>query len=113
MTNYVAEGEVFNYTVPSGGVTSGDLVLLGALVGVAVNTGVEDDLIAVNVCGVYEVAKAAGAISQGAAVYFDEDNAEVTTATSGGSPWASLVLAGYAYEAALSGDATVKVKLVG
>jgi predicted RecA/RadA family phage recombinase len=62
---------------------------------------------------VYEVAKATGAISQGAAVYFDEDNARVTTSTAGGSPWGDFVLVGYAYEAELSGATTVKVKLVG
>lgn len=111
MTNYIAEGNVFNLTVPSGGVTSGGLVLMGDTVGVAKSTGVEDEVVAVAVSGVFEVPKAVGAVVQGEALYFDEDNNELTTSTEGGSPWAAFVLAGYAYEAAASDAATVQVRL--
>jgi predicted RecA/RadA family phage recombinase len=109
MKNYVQEGKVLNYTVPAAGVTSGDLVLVESIVGVCASTGVEDDVIALAVEGVYSVPKVAGAISQGQAVYFLDG--DVTTADEGGSPWGSLVKAGVAAAAAESGDTTVPVLL--
>lgn len=114
MTNYVQEGKVLNYIVPSGGVDSGDLVLVESIVGVCASTGVEDDVIALAVEGVYSVPKVAGAIAQGAAVYFEqvaENAGQVTTATEGGSPWGTLVKAGVAAAAAASDDTVVPVIL--
>lgn len=109
MTNYVQEGKVLNYTVLSGGVTSGDLVLVESIVGVCASTGVEDDVIALAVEGVYSVPKVVGAIAQGAAVYFL--GGSVTTATEGGSPWGDFVKAGVAAAAAESADTHVPVIL--
>jgi len=109
MTNYVQEGVAINYTVPSGGVDSGDLVLIESIVGVSASTGVEDDVVAVRIEGVFQVPKVAGAISQGQAVYFL--GGSVTTADEGGSPWGDLVKAGVAVETVLTGAATVAVKL--
>lgn len=112
MTNYVQEGKAINYTAPVGGVTSGDVVVMeDNLIGVAVSTGVEDDVVAVNIEGVYELAKATGAITIGAKVYWDADNENVTTTTAGGSPWADFPLVGRATESVLSGATTVNVKL--
>jgi predicted RecA/RadA family phage recombinase len=109
MTNYIQEGKAINYTVPSGGVDSGDLVLIESIVGVCASTGVEDDVVAVAIEGVYEVPKVAGAISQGEAVYFL--GGDVTTADEGGSPWGTLVKAGVAIESVLTGATVVAVKL--
>jgi len=61
--------------------------------------------------GVYSLEKVTGAITQGAIVYYDTDEDKVTTTTEGGSPWAAFVRVGVAVSAALSGDATVEVKL--
>jgi predicted RecA/RadA family phage recombinase len=109
MTNYIQEGCSIDYTVLSGGVTSGDLVLIEAMVGVCASTGVEDDVIAVAIDGVYEVPKVTGAISQGEVLYFLDG--DVTTATAGGSPWGNLVRAGVAITTELSAAATVHLKL--
>ena len=113
MKNYVKKGESINYTVPAGGVTSGDIVLMNDLVGVAASTGVENDVVPVAVCGVYSVAKAAEAMAVGEKLYFDEDNDQLTVSSEGGSPWGSLVLAGYCSAAAALSDSTVDVKLIG
>jgi predicted RecA/RadA family phage recombinase len=109
MTNYIQEGKAINYTVPIGGVDSGDLVLIESIVGVCASTGVENDVVAVAIDGVYELPKVAGAISQGQAVYFL--GGSVTTATAGGSPWGNLVKAGVAFETVLTGATVVAVKL--
>jgi len=109
MTNYVQEGVAIDYTVPAAGVTSGELVLIESIVGVSASTGLEDDVVAVRIEGVFQVPKVAGAIAQGEAVYFLDGS--VTTADEGGSPWGDLVKAGVAVETVLSGAATVAVKL--
>lgn len=104
MLNTVAKGEVIPYVVPSGGVLSGGLVLIGSLVGVAVTTGVEDEVVSLRIKGVYEVPKITGAVTQGQALYHN-GTASLTTVVG------SNKLAGYAYEAALSAPLLVKVVL--
>lgn len=96
---------MINYTVPSGGISSGDLVKIGGMVGVAVNGGVENDVVAVNLCGVYEVPKASGAITKGARLYYDAAEGELTTTAAGNT------FAGFAWQAQQSGDATCLVRL--
>jgi len=113
MTNYVQEGKVLNHTVAGTAISSGDIVELTDLVGVAVTDGAVGEEIAVQVCGVFELAKATGAVTIGQKLYFDADNDEVTTDSEGGSPWGDFTLVGYAAAAADSGDATVNCKLVG
>lgn len=105
MTNYIQNGDSIDVNIASA-ITSGQLVTVGELVGVAQNTTATgiDNVIAI--CGVYEVPKATGAITFGAKLYHDTATGNVTT-TAG-----SLKLAGYAVSAQLSGDATVKLKLL-
>lgn len=105
MKNTVSLGNVLNYIVPSGGVTSGDLVLAGSLVGVAAVDGVEDETVSVSIKGCYEVKKVTGnAWTQGQAIY--HNGTDAATGTVG-----SNKLAGYAAEAAASGDALGKLIL--
>jgi predicted RecA/RadA family phage recombinase len=77
------------------------------LFGVAVNKLANAEVGAFNLVGVYELAKATGAITAGAKVYWDNSAKNVTTTASGNS------LIGAATVAALSGDATVIVRLDG
>jgi predicted RecA/RadA family phage recombinase len=75
MKNAVYSGETVNYTVGATPVTSGDVVVIGELRGIAVTSGVEDDVIAVALEGVYEIPKlttSGQVFAQGAKVYFDE-----------------------------------------
>lgn len=103
MKNYIQPGNVIDWTVTGSDVSSGDLVAIGELVGVATTDGAVGDVIAVTINGVFELPKVTGAIGVGAALY--HDTAEVTTTASGNE------FVGYATVAALSGDATVPVLL--
>lgn len=105
MKNHIQEGKFLDYTVPSGGVTSGALVEFGDLIGIAVTDGDENDVVAIAVTGVFEVAKATGAITAGQSLYFDSGNDNLTTTA------ASNKFAGFAVEAQGSSDTTVKVLL--
>lgn len=97
------------YTVPSSTtIEAGDVVRKGNLIGVAVSGGTEDDQIAVNLCGAYELPKKASlAITQGDVVYWDEDDEEITKTAADG------VLIGVAFESAGGSDDTVIVRLGG
>jgi len=104
MTNYIQQGHVIDVVAPVGGYTSGDLVVVGTLVGIANTTVLAGEKCAISVEGVFEIPKLTGALSVGAKVYSDAGAAVDTTNTD--------TLVGKVVEAALSGDTTVKVLLV-
>lgn len=113
--NRICEGKVLNYTNATGvDIKSGDPVLIGATLGVAL-TDIPDTLSgAVAIQEVFEVRKATGAIAQGAKLYWDADGNHVgglsligaLTTTDAGN-----VYAGRAYAAAGASDGYVKIKL--
>lgn len=103
-TNYVQEGKALNYTAGAD-IKSGDFILIGALGGIA-KTDIDNGKSgAVHICGVFSVAKAGGAVTQGAKLYWNSTNSNLTTTASGNT------IVGVAAEAAASGDATVKLLL--
>lgn len=106
MKNYIQKGEAIEVTTPAGGYTAGQLVTVGEIVGVAQNTTLENETAVISLAGVYNVAKATGAITQGAKCYLDAVAGNITTTATGNK------LAGYAWLAAASGDATVQVKFL-
>lgn len=106
MKNYVQPGKTID-VVLAAAITSGAAILVGALVGVATTTGGIGDTVAVSLEGVYNLPKAVGAISQGAILYWDDTAKNVTTNAASGAN----TKIGHAFLAALSGDATVDVKL--
>jgi len=85
---------------------SGDVVVVGTKVCIALNTGAIGDTIAVMNEGVFELAKAVGAITQGQVLYFDQTAVNVTATAQGN------VFIGYAYIPAANADATVQVLVV-
>lgn len=98
-----------DYT-PVSAVAVGDVVVLGSLFCVADRPIPAGKLGAVAIEGVFVLPKKTGAIGQGVVVYWD--GSQITTsANSGGSSPTSYDRAGFAAEAAASGDATVKVVL--
>lgn len=105
MKNQISTGISMNVVAPSGGLVSGAPYVVGGKLTVCVASGAEGVTIAVNNLGVYELAKAAGAIGQGAIVYYDETAEDITTTASGN------VFAGFAHEAELTGATTVKVNI--
>ena len=105
MKNYICEGDRLNVVAGSGGIVSGALHVIGTLGAVALASALEDETYVAAICGVFEVPKASGAVTQGAKLYFDATNKVATTTAT------SNTLIGYAYEDAASGDATVNVIL--
>jgi predicted RecA/RadA family phage recombinase len=105
MGRLIQNGGCFDYTnTGETTILSGDPVVVGDLVGVAVRAIEPGELGAVSVEGIYELTKDNAAIALGAAVY-------VTTAGKATASATNAKKAGYAVAAAAAGDATVKVIL--
>ncbi len=104
MKNFIQNGEVYNH-VAAADISSGDVVVMGTVVGVAVTDIASDETGSVQAYGVFELPKVASALAQGAKVYWTGTN--VTATASGNTEM------GVAFAAAASGDATVQVKLAG
>jgi predicted RecA/RadA family phage recombinase len=104
-TNYIQEGKALNYTPSGADVVSGDFLVIGTIGAVAKTDIADGKTGAVHICGVFSVAKASGAITQGAKLYWNSSNSNLTTTASGNT------LVGVAAAAAASGDATVPLLL--
>lgn len=103
---YWQKGEVLDYTATDK-VANGEVVSLGTRIGVAGEDIAAGETGHLHVVGVFEMAKATGAITMGAAVYYDTAEKNITATASGNVP------AGYAAAPADSADTTVLVKLLG
>lgn len=103
---YIQPGRVITLAAPYQR-NPGEGALVGAIFGVSLATVAN----AVNgefaIQGVFDLAKAVGAITQGALVYWDNSAKNVTTTST------SNTRIGCATVAAQSGDATVRVRLNG
>ena len=111
--NYVQPGEVINHTAGAD-ITSGSVVAIGAIIGVALTDIANGSAGAVQITGVFEVPKVSGAvIAQGESLTWDvsaaafDDNA--ATPATGDITGAAAV----AFEAAGDGVTTIKVRLTG
>ncbi len=113
--NHVCQGKVLDYANASGvDIASGSPVLVGKLMGVAVEDILDGFSGSVAVEEVFEIRKVTGAITQGADLYWDADGNPVggpsgigaLTTTSSGNTYA-----GRAYAAATETAATVQIKL--
>jgi predicted RecA/RadA family phage recombinase len=104
-TNYLQDGEVLDHTAGAD-IASNAVVVMGVRVGVALAAIADGAVGPVMVEGVFSLAKkSTDVIAQGAIVYWDDTNKEVTTTSTDNT------LMGYAVEAAGSGITTAKVKL--
>lgn len=108
-TNFVQPGCTVTVAAPTGGVTSGQGVLIGYLFGVAANTVAQTLAVEITTDGVWDLAKETGQAfaTVGDRVYWDATNKWATDASSTG------VRIGVVVRAALAGDATVRVRLDG
>jgi len=106
MRNYIQPGDTLTLTAPSQ-LTSGEIVLIGALVGVACGDAENGAAFDLATRGVYELPKvSADVISVGEVVYTDgADVGEMDTA--------HVHRAGIAVESKGNGATTVKVRLDG
>lgn len=103
---YWQRGETLDYT-PTAAVANGAVVSLGTRIGIAGSDIAANASGQIHVTGVFEMEKASGAITMGAAVYYDATNDVITTTATSNTP------AGYAAGAAAESAATVLVKLLG
>lgn len=100
MQNEVSIGRAIDYT-PESDVAAGSLIILSGMVAVAATDIPAGELGAAQAVGVFELAKASGAIGQGDPVYVDSSGKITATA--------SATFAGVAWRAAAAADATVDV----
>lgn len=105
MKTYVRDGDRLSLAAPVGGVVSGRGYLIGSIFGVAAATAAAGVLTAFQTEGVIRHAKAAGAVTVGAKMYWDNTAFVVTTVSSGNT------FIGHATAAQGSGDATADVVL--
>jgi predicted RecA/RadA family phage recombinase len=106
MTNrFVQSGEVLDHT-PAGAVANGQMVVIGARVGIALAAIAAGATGALAVTGVFTYNKlSTDTMAQGALVYFDAANNRLTTTVG------SNVLAGIAAAPAAATTTTVQVSL--
>lgn len=104
-TNYIQEGKALNYTPSGADVASGDFLLIGAIGAVAKTDIADGKTGAVHIYGVFSIPKATGAVTQGAKLYWDASESEVTTTATDNT------LIGVAAAAAASGDSNAQVLL--
>jgi predicted RecA/RadA family phage recombinase len=103
-TNFIEKGEVLSYTANKN-ISSGDLVIIGAISGVAKTDIAVGETGAIHITGVYSLPKSAEAITQGAKVYWSNANQNVTTNK------ADSVLIGVAANNTISSESQVHVLL--
>ena len=106
MKNFVLHGNYLPLVAPYA-VSSGGGMLVGTLFGVATADADSGATVEAAMTGVFDLAKASGAITQGAAVYWD-DTAKVVTTTATDNTRIGAAITG-----AGSSDLTARVRLDG
>lgn len=104
---FVQPGNVLDHT-PASAVNSGAVLVIGARIGVALADILANATGSVQVTGVFNLPKkAADTVAQGALVYWDATNQQITTTATGNT------LAGFAAQAAAASTTAVDVKING
>lgn len=108
MKNFIQDGRSVPVTAPVGGVASGDLVVIGSLIGVAAYDAAAGAEVEIATEGVFELPKVStDDVAAGDLLYYASATSNLTkTAGTGSKP-----LAGVAVRAAGSGVTTVRCKL--
>lgn len=107
MINKIQDGETMEYSNSGSAILSGDVVVIGERIGVAiVDIAATSGIGSVDVSGVFELAKTTSqAWSQGAKLFWAAGTSKLTTTATANTP------AGYAFEAAASAATTGYCKL--
>jgi len=108
MKTFIQNGDVITVTAPTGGVASGDGVIVGSLFGIATFTAAEGEAVEIATRGVYVLPKEPTAvIAAGAQVAWDASAKQIDL------PGTGLYPVGIATEAAGNGITTARVRLDG
>lgn len=106
MKNFIQPGNAIDVAAPADGVTSGNVVVIGSLVGVASSTVAEGVTFALQTEGVFRLGKTSAlVIAVGDKVYWDATNKVVNKMASGNT------LVGVAVEAVANPSPDVAVRL--
>ena len=109
MKNFVQPGNTLDLSAPAA-LSSGDVVQVGKLIGVAEKDAQSGETVAVSVVGVYSLNRnATDTFAQGDLVYWDATAKEVTTNSAAGAN----ALLGASVEALAAGAGSIKVRLNG
>lgn len=112
MRNQIQAGRVLDVTAPYA-VDAGELVVSGAIVGVAANGASISESVSVHTEGVYDLAKVPAVVfTQGEIVYTTATGGPVTDNSDADSNSGGAVKVGYAVAAAGAGQSTARVRLV-
>lgn len=112
MRNFVQPGENITVTAPYA-VESGELVVIGAMVGVANSDAENGAEVVISTQGVFDLAKVPAVVfTAGEVVYTTTAGGAVTDNTDADSNSGGTVKVGYAVQAAGAGAGTVRVRLV-
>lgn len=104
-TKFVQPGDVIDYTAGAN-IVSGQVVLIGARIGVALQDIANGKVGSMAMTGVFTINKlSTDVVAAGALLYWDNSNSRLTVTSSGNT------LAGFAVAAAGSGVATVNIKI--
>lgn len=104
-TKFVQPGEVIDYTAGAN-IASGQVVLMGARIGVALKAIANGETGPMQVTGVFNIAKlSTDNMAQGALLYWDNTNSRLTTTASANT------LAGFAAAAAGASTTSVNIKI--
>lgn len=107
MKNFIQPGQVVTQIAPAGGVTSGQVVQIGNLIGVAAAAAEAGSEFELSIEGVFEIPVASALdVSAGDLLYWDSTDGELNDDSAGNS------LAAVAITDAGTGVATVHAKLI-
>lgn len=108
MKTYIQNGHVVTVPTPTGGIASGEGLIVGNIFGIAAYSAAEGDPLELATTGVYKLPKAsAAALTLGARVAWDNTARQVNTPGAGRFP------IGVAADAAGNGVTSVAVRLDG
>ncbi|WP_136646471.1 DUF2190 family protein [Tabrizicola sp. YIM 78059] len=108
MRNYLQNGQVITVSTPTGGIASGEGLIVGNIFGIAAYSAAEGDPLELATTGVYKLPKATAAVlTVGARVAWDNTAKQVNTPGAGRFP------IGTATEVAGNGITSVAVRLDG
>lgn len=103
---YIQEGIEIDYT-PVSATAAGTVVVQNDLLGITLHPIAANQLGAIRISGVFDVPKKAEAFAVGVVAYWDATAGQATATSSYAPPVLGITVA-----AALSGDATVRVRLL-
>jgi predicted RecA/RadA family phage recombinase len=112
----VAEGKAIDYTPSGADVVAGQVVVIGAHIGIAPVLIKDGKLGALDIGGIFDVVKVNGVLNDGAALYWDADgNPQGGTAGTGAATATSAgnTFLGFGVGAAAANDETVRIAVVG